>query len=319
MDNKELLMQAKNEMIEHSCSMRHTFSETGEHLNGKLFAKSDVIIFIAENEMKNSYILSFGNEYGHGNYRNTLAKQFIEMFTLEQLQNEYTQIQEQRYLQLIEQEKQSELDHIYFESLLIKLQEISNIGEFEIANIGCFGYDKIRWEYRTQNDYLYNYKLHVSADFQITRQDNILTINYKCCDNGVTYNCDEKHDFTETELIEFYKQIMSNLSETINRVQEARNEIDKQKQADRDLQIFCCAIIGDKKEHIFKTKQSAFCVRGRIKFALKGEGKYQNIDGEKLYKLIKEKGITEYYNVPETMRAYDIRKDLQQIEFQSIA
>ena len=28
-------------------------------------------------------VVYFGEEYGHGNYRNTLAKQFVETFTLE--------------------------------------------------------------------------------------------------------------------------------------------------------------------------------------------------------------------------------------------
>ena len=105
--------------------------------------------------------------------------------------------------------------------------------------------------------------------------------------------------------------------EQYNKVITYRNEADKQRQAEHDLQNLCYRIVASKKEYIFKTKKSAFCVRGKTKFSIRGEGKYQNIDGVKLYNLIKEKNITEYAEVPENQQAY--LNDLKTLEFKAIA
>ena len=89
MDNITAINEAKTHLLENSGAMRHTFSEVGEPLKGELYCKADTILFKAENSSRPHLIVYFGDEYGHGNHRNILCKQFIDTFSLESLQNEF--------------------------------------------------------------------------------------------------------------------------------------------------------------------------------------------------------------------------------------
>lgn len=316
MTNLEIITEVKYKLIENSCALRHTFkvTETGaEKLAGDLIAESDTILFKQDN--KKHYIISIDDNYGHGNFRNTLAKEFVKTFTLEQLQNEFIETQNRKYNEALEQQKQAEIDKKYFTDIIEKLKIISNIGEFHIGNWGST--KRLNWEIDIRNNSIYKNQLH--ATIKIDRKDNILNVAYTTCDNGVYYNENYNRIFTESKFINWYTDIMQDINNKLEVIKAERQAIDKQIDDEAKVYAFCRKVISSGNEYIFKTKQSAFCVRGRTKFALKGEGKYQNTDASKLCDIIKSKGITEYCVMNESESAYDMRKNLDTLKFEKIA
>lgn len=315
MDNITAINEVKTHLLENSCAMRHTFSEIDEPLRGKLYCKADSILFEAEDGNRPHLIVYLGDEYGHGNHRNILCKQFIETFSLESLQNEFITVCERKQQEAITREQQKEIDKVYFENLILKLKNIADFGVFEIRNynVGTV----LKWEIKTDRDNTYDYCFgRYWANFEANIVNGLIKIDFTIYGNGAG-KTERLDGATESEFINFYTDKITECMEQYNKVMTYRDEADRYRQAEHDLQNLCYRIIASKKEYIFKTKKSAFCVRGKVKFSIRGEGKYQNIDGVKLYNLIKEKNITEYAEVPENQAAY--LNDLKTLEFKAIA
>lgn len=316
MTNLEIITEVKNKLIENSCALRHTFliTETGaEKLIGELFAESDAIYFMRDN--KKRVITIIDNEYGHGNYRNTIAKEFVKTFSLEQLQTEFLESQERKYNEELEQQKQAEIDEKYFTDMIEKLKTISDIGEFNIGN--SFSKKCLKWNIDIRSNSIYSNTLHSNMEF--IKKDNMLNVKYTLWNNSQFNGEDYSYTFTESEFIQWYTDTIQDINNKLEVLKTERKAVDKKIDDEAKLYKFCRDIISSGKEHIFKTKLSAFCVRGRTKFSLKSEGKYQNTDASKLFDIIITKGITEYCIVDENESAYEMRKILDTLTFKKIA
>lgn len=212
----------------------------------------------------------------HGNTRNLIAKEFINKYSYKDIRKAFEKKleEENKHLQLEEDNKNK------LESLL-QLEEIKYFStlkdnELQVKFNHCINKYYIELKYYT-NKHIYIIEIFNNNDYK----------NY-IFKNG----CDKKI-VNKDGLIEILKDRI-NESKVYEEEKRIKEEKEKQK---KHILINLMEILSDNKV-LFKNKNSYFVVdKCSLRYAVgKGKsGKYYNTDFQKIYKMVLEKNIKEYY------------------------
>lgn len=291
MNRMEIIKDRKNYCIKHTVSMRKTFNfETGEAINGKLFASHEGVYAALDNGI-NVHIIHFDIEDIHGNVKNALAKEFCNEYSLEQLQAEYIE-EMSRKAELAQLENiKREADADFFNTHLVEISSSFSYGEFTVNNWACG--TVLKYNYRSDNDRNYNYN-GKSFSIEISRPDAEF---FKV--NAVFYNhIDEENKIficSYPELIEYMKRISEKINTAIDTMMQDRAEINRQREYEFNFMLKCSDMLQDKAHtYIFKTAKGSFNINKGVRWSNKGEGKFYKINAEQLYKMLTEKKINTY-------------------------
>lgn len=291
MNNMQIIEDNKNYCIKHTVSMRKTFNaETGEAISGRLFANHETVYAALDNGT-NVYVTHFDTENVHGNTRNALAKNFCDVYTLEQLQAEFLEeLKIKAEAEQLENIKRK-ADVEFFNTHLTEISGGFVYGEFTINNWACGVV--LKYSYNSDRDREYNYAgKSFSVEISIPDVDVFKV-------NAVYYNYidEENKIFTcnYSELIDYMKRISGKINIAIDTMLKDRAEIDRQRNKEQALLFKCFDIVKDKAHtYVFKTTRGSFNVNRGVRWSNKGEGKFYKINAEQLCKMLMEKKIFTY-------------------------
>ena len=266
MNEKMLLEEVKNNLVNSLCSLTHTFRH-----DGILIAGDEVILFQSEG-VRPEFMTYIPEEYENTKIdmriRKRLAKEFINIYPLEQLKQEYIKVCETR--QQKEEMKQQEYIKI------IELAEVlkDTLSKFtEVRPCKWTTGSQIVCEFR-YNDYTYRQESKYQ-EIEIRIAGEGYTINHKYSDN---YTC--KNDlYSFNSLQEIQEYINYTLYPLLDKVKtEADSRLqelyDKQERENKIHEILKQIRISDN-WYVLKSKKTYTAISGDIKFSLTSAvGKY---------------------------------------------
>ena len=291
MNRMEIIKDRKDYCIKHTVSMQKTFNlETGEAINGKLFASHESVYAALDNGI-NVYIIHFDIEDIHGNVKNALAKEFCNEYSLEQLQAEYIK-EMSRKAELAQLENiKREADAEFFKTHLTEISTGFSYGEWTVNSWTCGVVVKYCYHSERDKDYNYNGRSFV---IEISKPDadtfRVNAVYYKHIDEE-----DKIFTCSYPELIEYMKRISGKINTAIDTMMQDRAEINRQREYEFNFKLKCYNMLQDKAHtYIFKTAKGSFNVNKGVRWSNKGEGKFYKINAEQLYKMLTEKKINTY-------------------------
>ena len=313
MSNKNIDNLLINEMLEDSKNMFFR-NRKEDIINIKLVDDATILYDTVNN--KNNFLTyvpyDFENENLHGNFRNRIAKLFIDTVKIEDIYNKYIDFLKQQE----EEENIYKNKYIKLEELLQKIKQYFTIGSIELKQFTMrpeleYNY---RLNYRSDRYKSYSEKLTIKFD---NNEYKIKRMYLK--ENGQTYDYEE---IIINENIEELIKLINNMMQTINikiaEEQELFNIKQQEKQKYINLLNFVDEAMNNKEKiTVLKNKKSYIAINNNIRWAC-GEGKqgkYFNTDIFKMAKLIQDKNITEYLQFD---RNDDVMIDLSNYEFNQI-
>lgn len=300
--NKELIF---NEMIENILEK----VTLGKFENGILFIGNEKDTILIKNETNIDYLTSVPHEFNgeklHGNFRNSLAKEFIEIYSFDYLKNLYNKKVEAYYKNLeLQEQNKYKLDDIYndihFMAKYTRYNKIEPVRFF-------YGMEKYGIEFNCNVNSLHSDNIQIYNNSDFTKF--IFRHNYK------------NEELTRTELIERLKELSVEYEKEYIR----RKEEEQKKKTEQEKQLKLEKAIQDlyflNKPILLKSKNSYICFRNGVRFAV-GEGKsgkYMNCNYHQFYDLIIKKNINEYYILNDNEKVYRYtNKDLKELPYNKI-
>lgn len=283
MDNNKILEQMKEDLIYSSNSLQHV------NVNDTMTLGSDASILVNRNYLTYVPYETEEREPIHGNTRNSIAKQFIEKYNLNELIKEY---QEHINKMILEEQEH------------VKSYEAMEVLANELEPLFCgYGTLEARHNYGIRIAELeYNCKIKTadqwnkySERIKIVLKDNIYNIErvvFNRCQSGDK----ETYQFTLEELKSFIPELLKQYKRIEAEEEPKIKAIEEERQRQSKIDDIACKICTDKEHtYILKNKRSFVGIRNNYKWAagIGKEGKYIRTDYFKIAKLIKEKGITE--------------------------
>ena len=314
MSNKNIDNLLINEMLEDSKNMFFR-NRKEDIINIKLVDDATILYDTVNN--KNNFLTyvpyDFENENLHGNFRNRIAKLFIDTVKIEDIYNKYIDFLKQQE----EEENIYKNKYIKLEELLQKIKQYFTIGSIELKQFTMspeleYNY---RLNYRSDRYKSYSEKLTIKFD---NNEYKIKRMYLK--ENGQTYDYEE---IIINENIEELIKLINNMMQAINikiaEEQELFNIKQQEKQKYINLLNFVDEAMNNKEKiTVLKNKKSYIAINNNIRWAC-GEGKqgkYFNTDIFKITKLIQDKNITEYLQIDKNE---SVMVDLSSYKFNQIA
>lgn len=313
MSNKNIDNLLINEMLEDSKNM--FFRNRKEDITNIKLIDDATILYDTVNKNNNflTYVpYDFESEKLHGNYRNRIAKLFVDTITIEDIYNKYIDFLKEKE----EEENIYKNKYIKLEELFQKIKQYFTIGSVELK------------QFTMSPEIEYNYRLNFRSDRYKSYSEK-LTIKFDndeykikrmyLKENGLTYNYEE---ITIKENIEELIKLINNMMQAINikiaEEQELLNIYKQEQEKYNKLVNFVNEAIKSKdKITVLKNKKSYIAISYYVKWAC-GEGKqgkYSKAETSKIIKLIQDKNITEYLQFD---RNDDVMIDLSKYEFNQI-
>lgn len=289
LNEKDLLNKVHEDLICHSAALRKVFNFP----NGELMAVEANIDYIVNG--KRMFITYIPYDYDGENIdlriRKRLAKQFIEMYTLEKLKAEYI-------AELDKQEEEEKRQLEVFEKTKLLLEKLNKVlYRFKSAEAKMWATgSQIVAEY-IYKDYTYR-DINVSHTIEIRIAGNGYTVNHKYSNDIYSkndlYNFNNLHEL-ETFIIDTLYPIFDKAqAEAEERLEDHRKEQEKENQLERLL----FDIASGKSWYVLKSKRTYTAISGSTKYSLKAGGKFQNTNYKKVREDIKNGKIEAYAIVP---------------------
>ena len=296
--SEKTIEQMKDYIIHHSVALNRTFTREGMKKAGQLIAHTGAVYFIEENSEAKSYICSFEVSDDMTKIEcNRLAKNFVNAYSLEQLQEEYLTALRQKAEAEQAFNKKADADMQALTELSKKIPfDFSNNGiTVDISGAKMHYSNGKKIDFATRDRWNYN---GYSIDFEVRIvADNMYSVNLKASINSICgYTHIENNTYSEAELLTYLNQ-WAEIEAEQKRIIADHVEDDKRKmQAKINTMDFIDNILDNGKMLIIKTKKSAtafFGGNGRYsKFSCKGEGKYRRSNYEDIMEYISKS--TEY-------------------------
>lgn len=307
MNEKMLLEEVKNNLVNDLCSLRHTFNR-----EGMLVANDVTILFLSEG-VRPAFITCIPDEYENTKIdlriRKRLAKEFIELYSLDQLKQEYVN-------RLEREEKQAQEDEnkrIELVSLYDAIQ--NNLSSFRRAEVKSYYSGLVKNEIVCEymfSDYSYR-SVNTIHTVKIQKHDASYKVVHEYS-NGFTMETPEYIATTIDELI----QNINNVLDTI-RIEElaAKARIDakfKAEERERKINELLREIRMSDNWFILKGKRTYTAISGNTKFSLTSAmGKYVKPNYRNILNDILSGKIESYIEVVDGVRPSKI--DFKALEY----
>lgn len=296
--NEKTIEQMKDYIIHHSVTLNKTFTRDGMKKTGRLIVNTGAIYFIEENSEIKNFICNFDVSDELSKIEcNRLAKNFINTYSLEQLQKEY--------LIALKQKAEAEAEHNKKANADIQLlTELSKKIPFDFSDNGItidtcgakIHYSNgMKIDYTTRDRWNYN---GYSINFEVRIiSDNVYSVSLKANINNLyEYTHIENNTYSETELLAYLNK-WAEIQAEQKRIIARHVEDDKRKmQTKINTMDFIDNILDNGKLLIVKTKKSATAFFGGngkyTKFSCRGEGKFRHSNYKDIMEYINKS--TEY-------------------------
>ncbi len=290
--------QMKNYIVHHSVALNRTFTHDGTKKAGRLITHTGEIYFVEEDSEIKNFICNFdiSNELSKIEC-NRLAKNFINAYALEQLQEEYL-------IALKERAKAEQAFNKKANTDIQLLIELSKKIPFDFSDNGIIidmcgakmHYSNgMKIDYTTRDRWNYN---GYSINFEVRIiSNNMYSVNLNAnINNMYGYTHTENNTYSEIELLTYLNK-WAEIEAEQKRIIIQHVEDDKRKmQAKIAAMDFIDNILDNGKLLIVKTKTSATAFFGGngkyTKFSCRGEGKFRHSNYEDIMKCINKS--TEY-------------------------
>ena len=281
--NENIIEQKKDFIVNHSVVLNRTFTRDGVKKAGQLIAHTGTVYFIEENSEMKNYICSFEAYDNMTKIEcNRLAKNFVNTYSVEQLQDEY--------LTAIKQK--AEAEQAFYKKADADMQTLTELSKkipFDFSIFGCsIAIDtsgaKMHYsngkniDYTTRDKWNYN---GYSIDFEVRIvEGNMYSVKLRANINSYAYTHVENNIYSEQELLTYLNKWAEIEAEQKRIIADKIQEDKRKMQAKINTMNFIDNILDNGKMLIIKTKKSAtafFGGDGRYtKFSCKGEGKFRH-------------------------------------------
>lgn len=287
-------------LMEESCACRHLFDENGKPKFGKLEAHTNTVLFKSEGDTRAFFITAFTPDSDTNKIAcNRLAKEFVSCFTVKQLQADYISACKKICKETQDAEKQRIKNIDFFKSHLQEFKRVLPIGDLSITDYN----GGLKWEYRSENNFKYDYTLSFSFSVEIKKiNDNLFRIvpTFFFGENHANY--ETQFEINYSDLIEYLNTTYeTRLMPEVNRVVAKRVEIDEVKAKKIRLKCFLLEVGENQTVIIKQGKNSYVCFSKMWEWSKspksKDKCKCRRLDIDKLVEKILMKGLGEYVTV----------------------
>lgn len=317
-NHKDIIENEYHHLMEHSCTCRHLFDNECNRKQGILKADNGTVDFISNGMI---YFIAYfsPDELSISKIEcNRLAKEFVNIFTVEQLQQDYIKSCEKKEKERIEAERIRKIHINFFKNRLLELKNILPIGEFQLNEYNGI----LKWEYKNESlnsRYPYTTERWFFIEIEMLSENKFIVAptfffgRGGSCSNEFRFECDY------IELITYLKKTFNErLNPSIEIAEAERKKIDdeisKRFNLEGKLRKLCNGNVV-----IIKTgKNSYVCFNGFVEWTIskQSKGKIRRFNFYKMIDRIMSKGLTDYLL---TNREEDYSlEDLSQIKFSQL-